>query len=130
MPVVTLLSDFVDGTSMALSEDTDAQSLNNYMARNPSQLWAGIQQRRSARNLTLRRTGPGTLYYAPTQTAQTCVIAFLQSDTGSSEELKQEHAMKASGVEMAPHVGDAIERKALLNSQQRKLCQQKRRGFG
>ncbi|KZR91068.1 hypothetical protein MITS9508_00306 [Synechococcus sp. MIT S9508] len=29
MPVVTLLSDFVDGTSMALSEDTEAPSLNN-----------------------------------------------------------------------------------------------------
>ena len=31
MPVVTLLSDFVDGTSMALSEDTDAHSLNSYV---------------------------------------------------------------------------------------------------
>ena len=28
MAVVTLLSDFVDGTCMALSEDTDAKDLN------------------------------------------------------------------------------------------------------
>ena len=44
MPVVTLLSDFVDGTSMALSEDTDAPNLNSYMVRNPGQLWPGMQQ--------------------------------------------------------------------------------------
>ena len=31
MAVVTLLSDFVDGTSMALSEDTEAETLNAYM---------------------------------------------------------------------------------------------------
>ena len=43
MPVVTLLSDFVDGTSMALSEDTDAPNLNSYMVRNPGQLWDGMQ---------------------------------------------------------------------------------------
>ena len=46
MAVVTLLSDFVDGTSMALSEDTEAKNLNSYMVRNPGQLWAGMQQRR------------------------------------------------------------------------------------
>ena len=33
MAVVTLLSDFVDGSSMALAEDTDAHTLNDYMTR-------------------------------------------------------------------------------------------------
>ena len=131
MPVVTLLSDFVDGTSMALSEDTEAPSLNNYMIRNPGQLWAGMQQRRLARNLTRRRRGPGTLYYAPTETAQAYVNAYLQSETGSSEEQEQQHAMQTSGVEIAPHVGEAIERKALFSRQQRNLTRQAQaKGFG
>ena len=124
MPVVTLLSDFVDGTSMALSEDTDAPSLNSYMVRNPGQLWAGMQQRRLARNLTRRRRGPGTLYYAPTETAQAYVNAYLQSETGSSEEQEQQQAMQTSGVEIAPHVGEAMERKALFSRQQRNLTRQ------
>ena len=107
MAVVTLLSDFVDGTSMALSEDTDAKNLNSYMVRNPGQLWAGMQQRRLARKLTRKRRGPGTLYFAPTETAQACVSAYLQSDTGSDEEKTKHLAMQASGVEIAPHVGEA-----------------------
>jgi len=131
MPVVTLLSDFVDGTSMALSEDTEAPSLNHYMIRNPGQLWAGMQQRRLARNLTRRRRGPGTLYYAPTETAQACVNAYLQSETGSCEEQEQQHAMQTSGVEIAPHVGEAMERKALFSRQQRNLTRQAQaKGFG
>ncbi len=131
MPVVTLLSDFVDGTSMALSEDTEAPSLNSYMVRNPGQLWAGMQQRRLARNLTRRRRGPGTLYYAPTETAQAYVNAYLQSETGSSEEQEQQHAMQTSGVEIAPHVGEAMERKALFSRQQRNLTRQAQaKGFG
>ena len=67
MAVVTLLSDFVDGTCMALSEDTDAENLNAYMTASPGQLWAGVQQRRLARQLTRERRGPGTLYFAPTE---------------------------------------------------------------
>ena len=131
MPVVTLLSDFVDGTSMALSEDTEAQSLNSYMVRNPGQLWAGMQQRRLARQLTRRRRGPGTLYYAPTETAQACVNAYLQTETGSIEEQEQQLAMQTSGVEIAPHVGEAIEREALFSSQQRDLTHQAQaKGFG
>ena len=124
MPVVTLLSDFVDGTSMALSEDTEAPSLNSYMVRNPGQLWAGMQQRRLARQLTRRRRGPGTLYYAPTETAQACVNAYLQTETGSREEQEQQQAMQASGVEIAPHVGEAMERKVLFSQQQGNLCRQ------
>ena len=131
MPVVTLLSDFVDGTSMALSEDTDAQNLNSYMVRNPGQLWAGMQQRRRARQLTRRRRGPGTLYYAPTETAQACVIAYLNSDTGSDEEQQHHQAMRARGVEIAPHVGDANERKALFSQQHGNLSRQAQaKGFG
>ena len=131
MPVVTLLSDFVDGTSMALSEDTEAPSLNSYMVRNPGQLWAGMQQRRLARQLTRRRRGPGTLYYAPTETAQACVNAYLQTETGSSEEQEQQQAMQTSGVEIAPPVGEAIEREALFSSQQRDLTHQAQaKGFG
>ena len=131
MAVVTLLSDFVDGTSMALSEDTDAQSLNGYMTRNPGQLWAGMQQRRLARNLTRRRRGPGTLFFAATDTAQACVTAYLQSDTGSDEEKARHQAMLFSGVETAPHVGEAIERKALFSPQQRSLSKQAQaKGFG
>ena len=131
MPVVTLLSDFVDGTSMALSEDTEALSLNSYMVRNPGQLWAGMQQRRLARQLTRRRRGPGTLYYAPTETAQACVNAYLQTETGSSEEQEQQQAMQTSGVEIAPHLGEAIEREALFSRQQRDLTHQAQaKGFG
>tara|TARA_B100000674_G_scaffold30223_1_gene21298 strand:+ start:1401 stop:1796 length:396 start_codon:yes stop_codon:yes gene_type:complete len=131
MAVVTLLSDFVDGTSMALSEDTDAKNLNSYMVRNPGQLWAGMQQRRLARKLTRKRRGPGTLYFAPTETAQACVSAYLQSDTGSDEEKTQHLAMQASGVEIAPHVGEATERNVLFSRQQRSLSKQAQaKGFG
>ena len=40
MAVVTLLSDFVDGSSMALAEDTDASDLNAFMTGNQGRLWA------------------------------------------------------------------------------------------
>ena len=36
---VTLLSDFVDGTSMALMEETDAVDLNAFMTANQGGLW-------------------------------------------------------------------------------------------
>ena len=131
MAVVTLLSDFVDGTCMALSEDTDANSLNAYMTASPGQLWAGVQQRRLARQLTRERRGPGTLYFAPTEEAQDCVTAYLQSDTGSKQEHDLLQAMKTAGVEIAPHVGQASERDVLLRGQQRQLTRQAQaRGFG
>ena len=39
--------------------------------------------------------------------------------------------MKASGVEIAPHIGEAIERKALFSRQQRNLTHQAQaKGFG
>ena len=42
MAVITLLSDFVDGTSMALAEDTDLGNLNDYMTQSQGRLWAGV----------------------------------------------------------------------------------------
>lgn len=131
MPVVTLLSDFVDGSSMALSEETDASSLNAYMTTNPGQLWAGVKQRRLARGLTQQRRGPGTLYFAPNSEAQAALESFLQSETGSDIEQQQLMAMKHLGVETGPHIGEPDERSILLTGKQRPLTPQARaEGFG
>ena len=131
MAVVTLLSDFVDGTCMALSEDTDAKDLNAYMTQSPGQLWAGVQQRRRARGLTRERRGAGTLYYATNDAAHALVTAYLQSETGSEQERQCLDALRTAGVEMAPHVGEAAEREALLKGQHRNLTRQAQaKGFG
>ncbi len=131
MAVVTLLSDFVDGTCMALSEDTDAKDLNAYMTQAPGQLWAGVQQRRRARGLTRERRGPGTLYYATNEAAHALVEAYLQSETGSEQERQCLESLRSAGVEMAPHVGEAAEREALLKGQHRNLTRQAQaKGFG
>ena len=131
MSVVTLLSDFVDGTSMALSEDTDQPSLNDYMTSAAGQLWAGTQQRRLRQKLTRQRRGPGTLLFAPNAEAHAAVTAFLQSETGSSQEAAWRERMEQQGVEIAPHVGEAHEREVLLRGDQRPLTRQaKARGFG
>ncbi len=131
MAVVTLLSDFVDGTSMALSEDTDQPSLNDYMTSASGQLWAGTQQRRLQRSLTRQRRGPGTLFFAPNEEAQASVTAYLQSETGSSQEAQWHEAIQQQGVEIAPHVGEAHERQVLLRGEQRPLTRQaKAQGFG
>ena len=60
---VTLLSDFVDGTSMALMEETDTVDLNAFMTANQGRLWGDMQRKRRERGLTTKRQGPGTLYY-------------------------------------------------------------------
>ena len=86
MAVVTLLSDFVDGSSMALAEDTDAPTLNDYMTGSQGRLWAGVQQRRRQRGLTTTRRGPGTVYFAPDERSAAAVNRYLQSDTGSEAE--------------------------------------------
>ncbi|MEB3159313.1 MAG: hypothetical protein VKK03_07610 [Synechococcus sp.] len=131
MAVVTLLSDFVDGTCMALSEDTNAKDLNTYMAQAPGHLWAGVQQRRRARGLTRERRGPGTLYFAATEAEHALVTAYLQSDTGSDQESQCLEGLRAAGIEMAPHVGEAAERHVLLNGQQKALTRQAQaKGFG
>ena len=131
MAVVTLLSDFVDGTSMALSEDTDAKDLNAYMTGAPGRLWAGVQQKRRTRGLTRRRRGPGTLYFASDDKAQALVEAYLQSDTGSEQEGSLLNDLRRVGVEIAPHVGDEAERNVLMNGQHKVLTPQARaRGFG
>ena len=41
MAVITLLSDFVDGTSMALAEDTELDNLNDYMTQSQGRLGQG-----------------------------------------------------------------------------------------
>jgi len=131
MAVVTLLSDFVDGSSMALAEDTDAPTLNDYMTRSQGWLWAGVQQRRRQRGLTTTRRGPGTVYFAPDDDAAAAVNRYLQSDTGSEEEAAALTELRASTAEIAPHVGAEAERTALLDGKLRGLtAQAKATGFG
>ena len=131
MAVVTLLSDFVDGSSMALAEDTDAPTLNDYMTRNPGHLWAGVQQRRHQRGLTTKRRGPGTVYFAPDELSAEAVNRYLQSDTGSDEEKRALESLRTTRVEMGPHVGAEAERTALLDGKLRDLSPQaKATGFG
>ena len=131
MAVVTLLSDFVDGSSMALAEDTDAPTLNDYMTRSQGRLWAGVQQRRHQRGLTTKRRGPGTVYFAPDELSAEAVNRYLQSDTGSDEEKRALESLRTTRVEMAPHVGTEAERTALLDGKLRDLSPQaKATGFG
>ena len=131
MAVVTLLSDFVDGSSMALAEDTDAPTLNDYMTRSQGRLWAGVQQRRHQRGLTTKRRGPGTVYFAPDELSAEAVNRYLQSDTGSDEEKRALESLLTTRVEMAPHVGAEAERTALLDGKLRDLSPQaKATGFG
>lgn len=131
MAVVTLLSDFIDGTSMALAEDTDAADLNAFMTANQGRLWASVQQRRRQRRQTIERRGPGTVYFAADTPGAAAVERYLSSDTGSAEEAAAMQAMKTAGVEIAPHVGADRERDALLNGQLRGLtAQAKGEGFG
>jgi len=131
MAVVILLSDFVDGTSMALAEDTDAADLNAFMTANQGRLWASVQQRRRQQQLTGVRRGPGTVYFARYEEAAETVETYLRCDTGSPEEGRALEAMQTAGVEIAPHVGSDGERKSLLDGQLRGLTPQARaEGFG
>ena len=131
MAVVTLLSDFVDGSSLALAEDTDASTLNDYMTRSQGRLWAGVQQRRHQRGLTTKRRGPGTVYFAPDELSAEAVNRYLQSDTDSDEEKRALESLRRTRVEMAPHVGAKEERTALLDGKLRDLSPQaKATGFG
>ena len=130
MAVITLLSDFVDGTSMALVEDTDLGNLNDYMTQSQGKLWAGVKQRRRKQGLTTIRRGPGTIYFAPDETASVAVERYLQSATGSQDETTAYLAMTKAGVSIAPHVGAEAERMALLDGQLRDLRPQaKAQGF-
>jgi len=131
MAVVTLLSDFIDGTSMALAEDTDAADLNAFMTANQGRLWASVQHRRRQRRQTTERRGPGTVYFAADATGAAAVERYLRSDTGSDAEASALQAMQTAGVEIAPHVGADHERDALLNGRLRGLtAQAKAEGFG
>ena len=131
MAVVTLLSDFIDGTSMALAEETDAANLNAFMTANQGRLWASVHQRRRRRRQTIERRGPGTVYFAADAQGAAAVESYLSSDTGSAEEAAAMQAMQNAGVEIAPHVGADRERDALLNGRLRGLsAQSKAKGFG
>ncbi|MBL6741165.1 MAG: hypothetical protein ISP80_01860 [Synechococcus sp. BS301-5m-G53] len=131
MAVVTLLSDFVDGTSMALAEDTDAADLNAFMTANQGRLWASVQHRRRQRQQTIERRGPGTVYFAADATGAAAVERYISSETGSADEATAMRAMQAAGVEIAPHVGADRERDVLLNGRLRDLtAQAKAEGFG
>ena len=131
MAVVILLSDFVDGTSMALAEDTDAPDLNAFMTANQGRLWASVQQRRQQKQLTVLRRGPGTIYFARDTAAAATVEAYLSCDTGSAAEQAAHTAMQNACVEIAPHVGTDGERHTLLDGQLRGLTPQARvQGFG
>lgn len=129
MAVITLLSDFVDGTSMALVEDTELGNLNDYMTQSQGKLWAGVQQRRRKQGLTTIRRGPGTIYFAPDETASVAVERYLQSATGSQDEKTAYLAMTKAGVSIAPHVGAEAERMALLDGQLRDLRPQAKPGL-
>ena len=131
MAVVTLLSDFIDGTSMALAEDNDAADLNAFMTANQGRLWASVLQRRRERRQTIERRGPGTVYFASDAQGAAAVESYLSSDTGSAEEAAAMQAMLNAGVEIAPHVGADRERDALFNGRLRGLsAQSKAEGFG
>ena len=131
MAVVTLLSDFIDGTSMALAEDTDAADLNAFMTANQGRLWASVQQRRRQRRQTIERCGPGKVYFAADAQGAAAVESYLSSDTGSAEEAAAMQTMQNAGVEIAPHVGADSERDALLNGRLSGLsAQSKAEGFG
>ena len=133
MAVVTLLSDFIDGTSMALAEDTDAADLNAFMTANQGRLWASVQQRRRQRQQTIERRGPGTVYLAADAPGAAAVERYLGSETGSAEEAAALQAMRSAGVEIAPHVGADRERDVLLNGRLKDLTAQakaKAKGFG
>ena len=89
-----------------------------------------MQQRRRQRGLTTIRRGPGTIYFAPDETAIEAVERYLQSATGTEEEQTAFAAMKNAGVSIAPHVGAEAERTALLDGQLRDIRPQaKAQGF-
>ena len=70
-------------------------------------------------------------YYATNDAAHALVTAYLQSETGSEQERQCLEALRTAGVEMAPHVGEAAEREALLKGQHRNLTRQAQaKGFG
>ena len=116
---VTLLSDFVDGTSMALMEETDAPDLNTFMTSSQGRLWGDVLKKRHARGLTPKRQGPGTLYFCSNEQGLTALQHYLESETNSTEEQHWLKEMKKLGVQTAPHIGSAAERQALLNRSQR-----------
>ena len=116
---VTLLSDFIDGTSLALMEDTNVSDLNAFMTASQGRLWADVQNKRRSRGLTCQRRGPGTLYFCRTDDEAKSLEGYLAADTGSEDEAYWLDQMKKAGVEMAPHIGHPNERRSLLEDPSR-----------
>ena len=126
---VTLLSDFVDGTSMALMEETDTLDLNAFMTANQGRLWGDVQRKRLDRGLTTKSQGPGTLYYCANQTGLNALQKYLQAFTGSADEAHWMSQMQRAGVQIAPHIGESAERARLLDKQQQQRGSGPSRGF-
>ena len=127
---VTLLSDFVDGTSMALMEETDTVDLNAFMTANQGRLWGDMQRKRRERGLTTKRQGPGTLYYCANQTGLDALQEYLKAITGSADEAHWMSQMQQAGVQFAPHIGASAERSMLLDKQQHQRGSRPAQGFG
>ena len=118
---VTLLSDFIDGTSMALMEETDAIDLNAFMTAIQGRLWGDVQKKRRARGLTSKRLGPGTLYFCSNEQGLSALQNYLESETNSKDEENWLYEMKKNNVQIFPHIGSESERRVLLGGQHNQI---------
>ena len=118
---VTLLSDFIDGTSMALMEETDAIDLNAFMTAIQGRLWGDVQKKRRARGLTSKRLGPGTLYFCSNEQGLSALQNYLESETNSKDEENWLDEMKKNNVQISPHIGSESERRVLLGGQHNQI---------
>ena len=118
---VTLLSDFIDGTSMALMEETDAEDLNAFMTASQGRLWGDVQKKRRARGLTSKRLGPGTLYFCSNDQGLLALQNYLESETNSKNEQKWMKEMKQNNVQIAPHIGSESERRVILGGKHNQI---------
>ena len=118
---VTLLSDFIDGTSMALMEETDAEDLNAFMTASQGRLWGDVQKKRRAKGLTSKRLGPGTLYFCSNEEGLSALQNFLESETNSKNEQRWLDEMRKNNVQIAPHVGSESERRVLIGGQHNQI---------
>ena len=118
---VTLLSDFIDGTSMALMEETNAENLNAFMTGSQGRLWSDVLKKRRARGLTSKRLGPGTLYFCSNARGLSALQNYLESETNSKDEENWLDEMKKNNVQISPHIGSESERRVLLGGQHNQI---------
>ena len=112
---VTLLSDFVDATSMALIKETDATDLNTLMTASQGGLCSDVLKKRLARRLSPKRQGPGTLYFSRNEQGLTALQHYIKSETYSTEEQCWLEVMEKRGFQTTPHNRRVAERLAFLN---------------